>query len=265
VKRTRTCHQSAFSLTEILVATTIFSFVVLFSAIYLDRSQQLWRKVNANQDAGLALRKASLDLQQNLVDASGKEFGVVDNGSGGARMGQAFWFLSAIDPVTGQFVTGANGRPFWQKNILYFLTVPDDHNSRYGLTCQQFGRVCPHKILVSKTIDIGNPTTPTSAEADEETLMTVGQAQTYLVRPPTLDVTDQESLPEVVEARYVCGSLLDMTVTLDEQGSKVEEVDILLESGLVEAARNKLVVGKDPFTSPTFVLSKTVGVIPRNF
>ena len=78
-----------FSLTEVLVATTIFSFVVLFSALYMNRSRELWLKVNANQDAGLALRKAALALKQSLVDASGKKFGMAENGSGANKMGQA--------------------------------------------------------------------------------------------------------------------------------------------------------------------------------
>lgn len=255
----------AFSLTEVLVATTIFSFVVLFSAIYMDRSRQLWRQVNANQDAGQTLRKASLNLRESLTDASGKDFETVDNGMGSARMGQAFWFLSARDPATGQFVTADDGRPFWQKNVLYYLTVPQDHDTRYGVNCQQFDRVCPHKILLRKVIDRDNPTTPTSAPEDEETLMTEAEAQEHLTRPATLDLSAMEALATVVEVDYVCGHLLDMTLTTEVQDGKLVEAEVLIEAGLIEATRNRLAVGRDEFNAGAYVLSKSVGFVPRNF
>lgn len=254
-----------FSLTEILVATTLLSFIVLFGVIYLDRSRILWRSVNANQDAGMTLRKSYGAIRDDLSDVSEKEFGVTDNGAGSGKMGQAFWFLSARDPATGVFVRAADGRPFWQKNILFYLTVPNDHDQRYGVACTVFNRVCSHKILVRKVIDAGNPTSPTSDEEDEEVLLNNGQVLEHLIRPANIDLSVQESMAGVVEARYITGSLLDMNVTLDEEGGRIREISVLLEAGLIEAARNRIDIGRDEFTSPSLILARTVGVIPRNY
>ena len=254
-----------FTLTEILVATTLLSFIVLFAVFYLDRSRMLWRSVNANQDAGMTLRKSYGAIRDQLADVSEKDFRFIDNGSGSSKIGQAFWFLSARDPLTGVFVRGQNGRPFWQKNILFYLTVPDDHDQRYGVSCTAFERVCSHKILVRKVIDAANPTTPTSDEEDEEVLLNDGQVLEHLLRPDTIDLSAQASMPGVVEARYITGNLLDMSVDLDEVDGRIREISVLLEAGLLEAARNRLVIGRDEFTSPTFVLARTVGVIPRNY
>ena len=56
----------------------------------------------------------------------------VPSSLGGAPDGKAIWFLSARDPATGKFARGPEGEPFWQRNLLYYLVVPQQHLALFG-------------------------------------------------------------------------------------------------------------------------------------
>ncbi len=252
-----------FSLAELLMALTLLSMIVLFSFLYLDRSQRLWRRVNASSSAGQSLRKASARLGPDLRNCGKKEIDTTTNGTGTQRLGDAVWFLSAEHPDDGTFVRTDGGGSFWQRNILYYLTVPLDHDSRYGTACHAWERVCPHKILLRKVIDSGPATTPASPESAKEELLTVAQAAAYLTRPATLDLSTA-SEPGVTKVEYVTGTLLDLRVELEKSGESVLEVRCDLEAPLLEDARGHVAVGQQPFPANTFTLVRRLAAIPAN-
>jgi type II secretory pathway pseudopilin PulG len=259
-----TRSRAAFSLAELLMAMTVFSMLVLLSVSFLKGSQGLWRKVDSSASAGTALNKACWWLQRDLDNAGQTGVATAGNGAGDARLGDALWMLSAIDPATGQFVRSSGGSALWQKNVLYYLTTPLDHDSRYGVSCQQWDRVCPHKILLRKVIDTGPPTGPASPYEERETLLSEAEITAYLTRPPSMSLSGMQGEPGVVSVEYVVGGLLDTRVTLDFEGAKVSRASWLVEAALTEDARSKLVVGRDPFPSNSMTLSRTVVVLPSN-
>lgn len=262
LKSTR--KRRAFTLTEMLMAVTVFSLVLVFSVVILSSTRKVWQKVNASNDAGMVLRKAAFRLSQDLAGAGRDGLATCANGTGSSKMGEALWMLSAEDPAGGRFVRGPGGGAFWQKNVLYYLTVPQDHDARYQMSCQSWDRVCPHKILLRKVIDTGPATTPTSADGDIETLLTEADAVAYMTGPATLDLDPMLSEPGVVSVDLVTTRLLDSDVTLKQAGGHTTEVAFKLESALWEHARNRIAVGRDPFPPNTFTLSRTVGAVPLN-
>lgn len=253
-----------FSLPELLMALTLLSMIVLLSFLYLDRSQRLWRRVSASSSAGQSLRRAASRLGPDLRNCGKKEIDSMANGTGAQRLGDAVWFLSAEHPNDGTFVRTDGGGAFWQRNVLYYLTVPLDHDSRYGTACQAWERICPHKILVRKVIDSGPTTTPTGPESSKEELLTGLQAAAYLTRPATLALSSMTSEPGVTRVDYVTGTLLDLRLEVEKSGESVLEVRCDLEAPLLEDARGHVVVGKQPFPANTFTLVRCIAAIPAN-
>lgn len=252
------------SLLEILIGATLLSLVSLFSIAFLSQSQRLWRRVDSSSTATQSLTKANARLGADLINVGRQGVASMPHGSGPQRMGDALWFLSAWDPASQAFIRNAGGRSFWQKTVLYYLTVPQDHDSLYGVSCQAWDQVCSHKILLRKVIDTGLPTTPSSAPEQEETLPSAAQIAPYLTRPDSLDLTTLQSEPGVVSVEYISGYLLDMVVTLNQQAGQVLEVDCVVRAGLLQDAKGHFQIGRDPFPLSTFTLSRNIRVVPRN-
>ena len=246
-----------FSITELMIAVTLLSLLILLSYAFLSQSHRLFRRVNASGDADRGLRKAARALRADLINTGRLGVASVANGING----DAIWFLSAQDPASREFVRKSTGRPFWQKNILYYLAVPEDHDQRFHMSCVAQERVCSHKILIKLVIDHGHPTTPDSSEADEEQLIPSSEIQTYLSSPPSLDLSSLTADPRVLSAEYVAGSLLDCEVEILSGG---REIHCLLTAGLIEDARKNFPLGKVPFPDRSFTLSRMVGILPSN-
>lgn len=264
-------HQG-FSLAELLMAMTVFSIMVLLSVSFLSGSSRLWGKVDSSVAAGTTLTKACWRVQTDLDNAGRQAVGMVGNGTGAGKMGDALWLLSAVDPDNGAFIRTAGGNPLWQRNVLYYLTVPLDHDTRFGQSCQSWHRVCPHKILLRKVIDSGPTTTPTSPIDDQEQLLSQTDITTYLTRPATLELAGMTSEPGVASVDYVAGGMLDTRASfrdsagavLSGPGPTAIEVRYDLEAALVEAARKEMVIGVAPFDAARFTLTRTVAVVPTN-
>lgn len=253
-----------FSLLEVVVGITLLSLLSLFSWAFLSHSKRLYRKIDSSSDAGKTLRAATAKLNEDLINAGRRGINSTSNGIGAQRMGDAIWFLSAYDDATRTYVRNAGGRSFWQKTILYYLTVPLDHDQRYGVSCQSWDQVCPHKILIRKVIDTGTPTNPTSPPENEETLVGPGDIASYLTRPNTLGLDTLSGEPGVVSVTYITGHLLDLKANLTRDGQDVTEANVVLRAGLIDDARAHLRLGIDPFASGTFTLSRNIVVLPRN-
>jgi prepilin-type N-terminal cleavage/methylation domain-containing protein len=253
-----------FSLFELLMAMALFSLLVVFSVAFLSQGQRVWGRINASDSAGRTLRKGAEKVSRDLANAGREGVASAANGTGASRMGDALWMLSAEDTASGRFVRSPEGAAFWQRNILFYLTVPLDHDVRYGVACQSWGRVCPHKILLRKVIDSGAPTLPASPPEDVETLIAPLAITAYLTRPASLDLSTISSEPGVVSVDYVSGHLLDSRVTLETSGTRVTEASCVLEAAMVEDARHRLEVGRDPFPPVLFTLSRRIGVVPIN-
>jgi prepilin-type N-terminal cleavage/methylation domain-containing protein len=257
-------RRSGFSLLELLIGITLLSLLSLFSVAYLTQGQRLWRRVESSSSAAQSLSKANASLSQDLINVGRDGVATMANGTGAQKMGDAIWFLSAYDPASQTYVRDGGGFSFWQKTILYYLTVPDDHDQRYGTQCVAWDQVCPHKILLRKVLDTGAVTTPTSAETDEEQLPDSATIAGYLTRPPSLNLGTLQAESGVVSVNYVAGYLLDLDVELTMDAGKVALVECVVRAALINDAKSHMRIGQDPFNKGTFTLSRAIEVVPRN-
>lgn len=176
-------------------------------------TKSAWVSTDSEETAALALRRALAPLEVDFSLASAENIGqtAVPSSLGAGSDGDALWFLSPIDPATEQFVQNSRGQPVWQRNILYYLSVPANHSGCSGLSSPEgYDHGCPHKVLVRKVIN--NP------GADGSQLL-LSNVAAHLTRPRT--ETDATSPGSSQEAAEVVGArLLWFRVLPDPSGEK---------------------------------------------
>ncbi len=254
---------SAFALTEVLVALAILSLLGTVTFAYLSGSRRVAQRIDDAGQARRALARGVRALQGDLRD-SGGQVAAVSNGHGENRSGDAIWFLSAFDPNTGSFIRLPGGSPHWQKNVLYYLAVPTDHDSRFGIVCQGWDRVCPHKVLIRKVIDSGAPTSPSSPEDDAEPLLSSADIGTYLTRPTGSNLSTMSGEPGLVSAEMVTEPLLDLEAHLESRNGRVISVVCDLEAVRLGELRGNFPLGTLPIPANTYSTTRRVGVVPGN-
>ena len=241
------------TLTEVIVAAAVFSIVsiVLFAAVYA--GQSAWLKVDDRYDAAGHLRRVELNLRQDLKMADPSEMRAAAVGSGN---GFALWFLSATDysvPTDQQrFVRDIDGRPDWQRNILYYLIRPADHDAQVGHACGNdpatSDAFCPHKVLIRK-------------EINQTTIIPPGSISTYTTAPTNYNTASMVS-GAVTEAKILSDQFLYFTITGFVPGRRLVNID--LAATRVREASKKITIGgtsllNSPFTSRHFML-----IVPQN-
>lgn len=259
------------SLLEMLLAGTLFSIVALLSFTLLSRGVGLWTHVIEAESAGLELAKASHALRRDLTLTRllACRKGDVPAGLGaGAKDGAALWFLSAQDPATGEMVRKSDGTPYWQRNILYYLIAPSEHEKTFGVACEGgagpdgFDDRCPHKVLIRKVIDSGPATSAaTDPETSEEELL--ANVSDYLTRPKGYAVSPMAAEPGVERAEPVAVRMLWFQVKLADP-AEPGAVHIDIRAVAVDDAAKHLVVGRDPLAQGSFTLGRVLSVEPMN-
>lgn len=227
-------ERNGFTLIELMVSFAVFSIALTVLAATFASSRRLLAETTGSSDASQKLRRVYLSLERELRSSAYDRVEVANSpvGPGSGFSGDVVWFLSAEDPVTGVRARGSNGRPLWQRNILYYPAIPTNHASLYGFNCaggsnsQGYDVHCPHKVLVRKVIDSGSPTDP-SNEASEESLIAPGTIGAYLSAPTGFTVpltgagTEQATVvsPSLLSFRaakapLVPGALEELTFTI---------------------------------------------------
>lgn len=162
---------------ELAVSLTIFGAILVMTTFILFQTKSAWVVNDSEEAAAVRLRGALASLQRDFEIASKENVSVAPvpgSLSGGGKDGDAIWFLSPIDPTTEQIARNSEGEPVWQRNILYYLTVPLNHSACEGSAGPDgYDEGCPHKVLVRKVINNGG--------AAGQTLL--GDATPYLDRP----------------------------------------------------------------------------------
>lgn len=141
---------------ELMLSLAIFSAILLFTAAIMFMTKSAWVTSDADEEAALRLRDAVNRLERDFSLTGVDKFahGTAGTSLASAKDGDALWFLSPIDPVTETFVQDDDGRPVWQRNILYYLSVPADHTSCEGMVGPDgYEQGCSHKVLLRKVID----------------------------------------------------------------------------------------------------------------
>ena len=253
---------------EMIVALGLFGIIGTILAFSFAGAGDVWRTVSGSSEAQINLSKARDRLTRDLKRTS-FDSGRVGSGltSLGAEDGTLIWFLSPVDPVTGQVVRTNTGAPFWQRNIIYYLAVPQNHVTLFGFTCSGgadpdgFEVQCPHKVLIRKVVDGGGVTDP----ADESTIeqpLTAAEAVTYLSRPNGFDTQAMMSEPGVSDVSIPATGLLSMQAQIAPDPKWPREVHIDLSSVSVLTAQRELAIGKVPLNDTRFTNSIELQIFP---
>ncbi|MEW6281946.1 MAG: hypothetical protein AB1758_25300 [Candidatus Eremiobacterota bacterium] len=249
-----------------MASVGIFSVMLVVTALLFNDSIKVWRSTSGADTANREMRKARTALERDLILARPSELrrvAVPDSLGGGGNDGEALWFLSPVDPATGTMVRKADGTPFWQRNILYYMVVPNNHQNTFKMSCTGgagpggFDDRCPHKVLIRKVIDSGTPTVVTD-ETTEETLLP--DVSAYLTRPNGYDLSGMGGEPGLAETRVVGAQLL----TFFSQSVPGPEVAVTLQAVAVDEARRQIQLGTAALSSGPFSYSFPFSVFLRN-
>lgn len=204
----------AVTLVEVLIAFGLFTLLSLLLAAALRQSSKVWRSAAGQKDTGQKLRKVATTLEREFCMSSPTQIAIgtvpPSLGSGGYD-GDAIWFLSHVNPIDGKSYIKSDGTPFWQCNVLYYLTVPQnveqltDYPIRSGSDADNYEDRCPHKVLIRKVIDIGPDTDPTN-EDTAETL--ISDPSEYLTRPVLLNTSFMSGETDLISTEIVATDLL---------------------------------------------------------
>jgi len=251
--------KSGFSLLEVLVSLAIFGLVSLVGMGGFLYSVKAWKTVTDKSTAVTTLRKVSLRLESDLLQSSlaRSRSQVAGATLGGAPDGDAIWFLNAGSP----FLRDPQGEPLWQRNVLYYVTVPTPLESVSGGLAfsgapgaDGYEDRCPHKVLIRKVIDGGTTTTPTS---DPEELL--ADISPYLTRPQGLSTQNMSSEPGVERAEIVAHSLLSFQVRAQHGGYQFD-----LKAVRLGEARRHLALGTALLSDSPYAVHSRFLVIPQN-
>jgi type II secretory pathway pseudopilin PulG len=257
----------AVTLLEALVAVGMFALVTALVMGALVKSMDGWRRSSSQHSAEQSLYKARSALTRDLQSASVEpEHLAVSPGpsSLGVPDGDAVWFLSAIDPATGQAVindgTDSNdmGTLRWQRNILYYSVVPQNHATHFGFSCTgNAGPTgsddhCPHKILIRLVLN--GPDDPDGVEL----LLPPADIAAYLTAPDNYD-TSPISGPYLEEVKIVADSLVTFDVELADP-----EIQIDLRAVSLSELQKTDSVGNVPLSRHPKTTQRLFAIFPNN-
>lgn len=250
----KSASKAAFSMVEVVLACALMSILMVVLGTALSQAQGAFRNASGTSDAADELRKCCSYLRQELIQTSATQVSSSNSTSSlGSPDGAAIWFLSNRGADgNAQFLD--DGSPFWQRNVLYYLVVPNNHAALFGWNCPggagpgPFARDdrCPHKVLIRKEIDSG-PATDTSNPANIEALMSAADIVPYLTRPAGYSVVAMNAEPGVDNTRIVGRNLLTFDVTTTAAGL----IGIDTRAVSIARARTKISLGSvSLFDSP---------------
>ncbi|MBI3926837.1 MAG: type II secretion system protein [Armatimonadetes bacterium] len=244
-------HRQGITLLELIIGLAIITTLMVLLTKAMTEGSDVWIRGSSSSLAQGELRKAyqniSYDLKRTTFDNVRRA--QVPASLAGSD-GDALWFLSAIDPVTEQSMRNVDGTPLWQRNILYYLVVPDDHTRLYGYECagsadaNGYETSCPHKILIRKVID--------NADVDgQEALIDAGTILGYLTRPTGFDVSGMAE-PGLERVDVRAHSLLTMQTSLAPEPEWPNEVQVDLRAARIRSAERSVRVGSDSLQEFSF-------------
>lgn len=253
-----------FSLPELLIVAAIFSVFLVTSYIFLDSGLAVWERTASSQDVSFQLQKAKSDLGRELSQAKFSKSALAESVSPGieSSRGDVLWFLSAYDSKSQRAVRRPNGTAFWQRNILYYLKVPNQHDKHFDAACSGQYQNCPHKVLVRKVVDSGRATAPSSSLLDEEALLFAGGIAGLLTAPDGFSFPSQG--PGVETAEIVAKGLLSFRITASPKDGTQKEYAIRLAGFDVEKAGRKLHFNTDEIFQSPYTHVIDFSVFPGN-
>lgn len=258
-------RRTGIGLAEVLVTIGLFGFVTAAIFLMLSRGHEMWRRDSGSHTATLALNTSLRSLEQDLLQgpAQPSVTTVAAHLSGGGSDGQAVWTLSAR-AVDGSFTKTDDGYPFWQRNVLYYLVVPLNHQTLFGLNCaggadpSGFDDRCPHKMLIRKVIDSG-PATDPSGDPETVAESLLDDVSPYLTQPAGWDTSAMAAESGLESVEIVAGGLLRFEARPLPGGIVVD-----LRATALDQARRELTVGATALGEHPLTAALLKPIYPRN-
>lgn len=258
-------NRRAFTLPELLIAMAVASALMLAGYGLMQMSYQVYHKVSGNEDVTMQLKRGSRLLQQHLIVSNFDKSKVQDCPAslpGGAPDGTALCVLSALDNGVGDMATKPGGEPYWQRNVLFYITVPTGDPCAGGAGPLGYDDRCPHKVLIRKIIDSGPATAPTgNPGADIEDLLS--DLSPYLTRPNKLDTSAMLGEPGVTRVDILATHLLGMYAEREPNPDAPGEIMVTLSAFNVEASKG-VAVGTASLSGHENLVAQILSVFPRN-
>ena len=241
------------TIAELLVGFAVFAILMSILAFALERSSAIWNRTTSSSDSQNELRKAFASLHSDMVRTEFQTVQVVDGPTSlVGKDGDAVWFLSSVDPVTNEPMKTEDGRPFWQRNILYYTVVPDQHVTLFGAACvggtdgEGYEVQCPHKFLMRKVIDNPTGAGPGDGTTPEQLLTDVSP---YLTRPQGYD-PNADSEPGLEDAGIEARNLVSFRAAVAPNPDWPGEIAVELTAARTDEARRLVKIGSaslEPF------------------
>lgn len=253
-----------FSVVELMLVAAIFSSFMVVSYMLLNTGFSSWKRTANSQDVDLEFSKATGLLRRDMRDSSVRSCSTRTTAwlpAGGTRS-NVLWFLSAVDPATGKFVRKKDGTPFWQRNIVYYLAVPSEHDAIYGLRCGNVRYHCPHGMLVRRVFDTGAVTSSTSAEAKIERLMTSAQVGERLKRPRRASLLEFGN-PTAESEEIAATGLVDFEARIAPAGWP-GEVEVRLSGFQLAEAGKVMRLGQEDLSQSPYTRHLLLSMFPGN-
>ncbi len=246
------------TIAELLIGFAVFTGLMVILAAATRMGSTVWGRASASSDSQLELRKAYVSIYRDLKSTMFEDVRVGPGPSSLAgKDGDALWFLSPVDPATGESLRTHRGRPYWQRNILYYLTVPEQHQQTFGLTCaggqdtDGYEDRCPHKVLIRKVIDTVPPPEPDEfGVIHEEPEEILNDVVPYLSRPSGYNLSSM-SEAGLEDATIVAVNILSFRAQIEPDPRWPGEIHLELRAAAVDSGRRHLRIGVDSLEEAT--------------
>jgi hypothetical protein len=257
------------SLLEMTVAVACYSAIIIITMMLFRGAQDVFRRVSSNDRAARELRQAHVNISRDLCLSTPTGVAMTNVTVGGfGVVGQALWFRSPYNPKEQKIARKPDGSALYQRNVLYYMTVPVNHDALYGQSCSptagpgNWNDRCPHKMLIRKVIDTGTPSTTIDQSAEEPLIPNISG---YLSRPTGTTIPGEAG---VEERRVISQLLLHFSAVRSPAPNNFpREVAIDLRAVSIDEAKRIAKVGYDSFMSParsTLVQESPFSVFLRN-
>jgi type II secretory pathway pseudopilin PulG len=245
------------TLLETVLSLGLFSLlsIVLFATFKL--GNDLWRSSDSRSEGLGRLQTATQRFEKDLNNSSAGQIRSKRVPSPGN--GDVIWALSPLDPTESdpqkeQYRRDPNGKPEWQRNIVFYLIRPSNHDSVVGKPCAvdsntEGDAVCPHKVLVRKVIN--------GSDSPEE-LLSSSQIDQYLTAPNGFDVSSFSGEPGLEEARVIGSNILWFKAVDHVQGDSLLKIDLKAVS--LKEAQRQISIGQQPIER--FLLAQYMTLVP---
>lgn len=265
-------RRRGFSLLEAVISLAVFSVLTVLLGLALIQSQKVWRELTGAAESDSQLKRVGISLRRELSAASFVNCSnttVPAHLAGGAFDGDAIWFLSNVDSTTGQAFRKADGTPFWQHNVIYYLIVPGNHTGLYGFTCNGgvgpggYDDRCPHKVLVRKEVDnpLGGSTNPT-VETTEDTLLTSAQIGTYLTQTNQFSTAGMTGEAGFLRAHVVARALLMLNFRIGSNPSVPNQILVDARTVSIVQARKEVALGTASLATGRYTTQWDFSILP---